>query len=60
VLIELDGDVRELFLEFQRRGVIIRPVGGPGLTNCARVSVGTRIENEKFLAALDHLIAARV
>jgi histidinol-phosphate aminotransferase len=60
VLIEFEGDVHELFVEFQRRGVIIRPVGGPGLTNCARVSVGTRIENEKFLAALDQLIAARV
>ncbi len=60
VLIEFDGDVRELFVEFQKRGVIIRPVGGPGLADCARVSVGTHGENEKFLAALDRLIAARV
>jgi histidinol-phosphate aminotransferase len=60
VLLEFDSDVRELFVEFQRRGVIIRPVGGPGLSNCARVSVGTRSENEKFLAALDQLIVARV
>ena len=60
LLIEFAGDVRELFVEFQRRGVIIRPVGGPGLANCARVSVGTRPENEKFLAALDQLIPARV
>ena len=59
VLIELDGDPRELFLEFQRRGVIIRPVGGPGLVGCARVSVGTRGENERFLAALDQLVPAR-
>jgi len=58
VLIELDGDTRELFLEFQKRGVIIRPVGGPGLAGCARVSVGTRAENEKFLAALDQLAPA--
>ena len=58
VLIELDGDPRELFLEFQRRGVIIRPVSGPGLSRCARVSVGTRGENERFLAALDQLVPA--
>lgn len=58
VLIEFDRDVRELFLDFQKLGVIIRPVGGPGLTNCARVSVGTRGENEKFLAALDSLALA--
>jgi histidinol-phosphate aminotransferase len=55
VLIEFDSDVQKLFLAFQKRGVIIRPVGGPGLVNCARVSVGTRVENEKFLQALDAL-----
>lgn len=59
VLVEFDSDVRELFLEFQQRGVIIRPVGGPGLVNCARVSVGTRVENDRFLAALDKLVPAR-
>ncbi len=59
VLIEFESDVKELFLEFQRCGVIVRPVGGPGLVNCARVSVGTRSENERFLAALDQLVPAR-
>jgi histidinol-phosphate aminotransferase len=58
VLVEFESDVFELFVEFQKRGVIIRPVGGPGLINCARVSVGTRAENEKFLAALDKLVPA--
>ncbi len=56
VLIEFDKDVQKLFLEFQKRGVIIRPVGGPGLVNCARVSVGTRKENLRFLQALDSLV----
>lgn len=56
VLIEFDRDVRELFLEFQKLGVIIRPVGGLGFTNCARVSVGTRAENLRFLDALDTLV----
>ncbi len=56
ILIEFDRDVRELFVEFQRMGVIIRPVGGPGLAGCARVSVGLREENEKFLRALDRLV----
>jgi histidinol-phosphate aminotransferase len=58
LLIELEGDTRGLFLEFQKRGVIIRPVGGPGLAGCARVSVGTRSETERFLAALDQLLPA--
>lgn len=60
VLLEFEADVRELFLDFQKRGVIIRPVGGPGLNGCARVSVGTRPENERFLAALDQLVPVRV
>jgi histidinol-phosphate aminotransferase len=55
VLIEFARDVQEMFVEFQKRGVIIRPVGGPGLVNCARVSVGTRQENLRFLQALDAL-----
>jgi histidinol-phosphate aminotransferase len=59
VLVEFESDVKELFLEFQKRGVIIRPVGGPGLVNCARVSLGTRDENQRFLAALDQLVPSR-
>lgn len=59
VLVEFSSDIGELFLEFQRRGVIIRPVGGPGLVNCGRVSVGTRTENDRFLAALGELLPAR-
>jgi histidinol-phosphate aminotransferase len=59
VLVEFESDVKELFVEFQKRGVIIRPVGGPGLVNCARVSVGTRPENERFLAALDQLVPTK-
>lgn len=60
VLVEFWANIGELFLEFQKRGVIIRPVGGPGLVNCGRVSVGTHAENVRFLAALDELAPARV
>ncbi len=59
VLVEFDRDVQALFLEFQKLGVIVRPVGGPGLVNCARVSVGTHDENERFLAALDRMRRGR-
>ncbi|HNX49690.1 MAG TPA: histidinol-phosphate transaminase [Thermoanaerobaculaceae bacterium] len=59
VLMELDDDVKRLFVEFQRHGVIIRPQGGPGLTNCARVSLGCREENVKFLRVLDQLVVQR-
>jgi histidinol-phosphate aminotransferase len=60
VLVEFGPDVQDLFVEFEKHGIIIRPVGGPGLAGCARVSVGTRAENEKFLATLDHLFDAHL
>ena len=60
ILVEFESDVKNLFVEFQKRGVIIRPVGGPGLVNCARVSVGTRSENERFLAVFDQLVPTKV
>ncbi|MGV8042447.1 MAG: histidinol-phosphate transaminase [Thermoanaerobaculaceae bacterium] len=56
ILIELDADIKKLFVEFQKHGVILRPQGGPGLASCARVSLGTREENDKFLRVLDHLV----
>jgi len=59
VLVEFESDIKELFVDFQKRGVIIRPVGGPGLVNCARVSLGTRAENERFVAALDQLVPTK-
>ena len=33
-------------------GVVVRPMGGYGLPTCLRVSVGTPVENDRFLAAL--------
>jgi histidinol-phosphate aminotransferase len=59
VLVEFDGDVPDLIAQFEKRGVIIRPVGGPGLAGCARISVGTRAENERFLVALDLLTGSK-
>jgi histidinol-phosphate aminotransferase len=42
----------EIFKRLLRRGVIVRPVGGYGLPEHLRVTIGTAAENEKFLAAL--------
>ena len=35
-----------------KRGVITRPLGGFGLTTHLRVSVGTELENQRFLETL--------
>lgn len=43
------ADVYERLLH---EGVIVRPIGGYGLPNHLRVSIGTASENERFVAAL--------
>jgi histidinol-phosphate aminotransferase len=37
-------------------GVIIRPMGGYGFPDYARVSVGLPAENERFIAAMEKLV----
>ena len=51
VLIEV-GDASSIFQSLLRQGVIVRPVANYGLPAFLRVTVGTRSENERFLAAL--------
>src|SRR5438128_8048650 len=47
------GKALEIYKRLLRRGVIVRPVGGAyQLPEHLRVTVGTVLENEKFLAAL--------
>lgn len=38
------------------RGVILRPMGGYGLPDCLRISVGNPDENARLLAALDEVL----
>ena len=51
VLIEV-GDASAIYQSLLRQGVIVRPVANYGLPGFLRVTVGTRGENERFLAAL--------
>ena len=44
---------------FLDQGVLIRDISAwPGCAGCLRVSVGTPPENDRFIAALDHVFAA--
>lgn len=45
------GDAAPAFSALQANGVITRPVGGYGLPEYLRVSIGTGEENERFLEA---------
>jgi histidinol-phosphate aminotransferase len=47
------SDAKRIFNELWQRGVLVRDVSAyPGMENCLRVSIGSREQNDCFLAAL--------
>lgn len=51
LLVDLGVDAAALERHLFERGVIVRPMGGYGLGHTVRISLGTRAENERLLAA---------
>ena len=51
------GDGGAVFERLLRRGVIVRPIGGYGMPEYLRVSVGLESENARLLAALAECLA---
>ncbi len=52
LLVDLNVDAAGLEAHLFARAVIVRPMGGYGLAHTVRISIGTRAENERLLAAL--------
>jgi len=50
------GDGQRVFAEMQKRGVIVRPVGGYQLPEWVRISIGTPAENTRCLSALKEVM----
>jgi len=50
------GDGAKVFAGLQKLGVITRPMGGYGLAEWIRISIGTLAENERCLAALKKVL----
>lgn len=51
--------VDDLFDRLLERGVLVRDFSSqPGLERCIRVTVGTRAENDAFLAALTSVLGS--
>jgi len=57
LLVDTNRDAEWLFVELQKRGVIVRPMGGYDLPRALRVSPGLRADNEAFLHHLGELLA---
>lgn len=54
------GDGSRVFGELQKRGVITRPMGGYGLPEFVRISVGTPAENARCVGALREVLGLAV
>jgi histidinol-phosphate aminotransferase len=52
VLVDLGRDAADLERHLFERGVIVRPMGGYGLAQTLRISIGSRAENQRLLDAL--------
>jgi histidinol-phosphate aminotransferase len=52
VMIDLGRDAADLERHLFERGVIVRPMGGYGLPQTLRISIGSRAENQRLLDAL--------
>ncbi len=52
VLVDVGGSGQLVYERLLRHGVIVRPVGGYGLPNALRITIGTAEQNERLIAAL--------
>ena len=52
IFIDLKRSADQVFMDMMRQGVIIRPLTSFGLPQAIRVSIGTKEQNEKFIALL--------
>jgi histidinol-phosphate aminotransferase len=55
LLVDFGARAAEIEAGLLRQGVVPRPMGGYGLPQCLRISVGDAVGNRRFLAALDAL-----
>lgn len=51
------GEGVPFFERMQREGIIVRPLGGYGLPEFVRVSIGTDAENDRFLRTVETVLA---
>ena len=56
--VDIGRDPGEVYEALLREGVIVRPVDNYGLPGYLRISIGLPEENQRFLQALDKVLAA--
>ena len=53
------GDGQRVFVELQKLGIIVRPMGGYQLPDWVRISVGTPTENRRCVEAMAQVLESR-
>jgi histidinol-phosphate aminotransferase len=56
ILVRIGPSALDVQRKLLARGVIVRPCGGYGLPEFLRISIGTKAENERLIAALEPLV----
>ncbi|MFH0940789.1 MAG: histidinol-phosphate transaminase [Candidatus Omnitrophota bacterium] len=56
IFIRMNADTQKIFQELLKKGVIIREMSGYDLPNYARVTIGTRKENQKLIKELKEIL----
>ncbi|HAJ56262.1 MAG TPA: histidinol-phosphate transaminase [Candidatus Omnitrophica bacterium] len=59
IFVRLEKDAGKVFQLLLKKGVIIREMSQYGLTNYARITVGTRQENIKLIKGLDEVLNSK-
>ena len=57
LLVEFGDAASRIEAALIARGIVLRPMGGYGLGDCLRITVGTADENARLLATLDEVLA---
>lgn len=56
ILVHIGPEAGTVFVELEKRGLIVRPMKGYGMPESLRVTVGTPAQNAKLLAALEEIL----
>lgn len=57
LLVEFGARTADIESGLLQRGVVLRPMGGYGLPDCLRITIGSEDENRRLLAVLDEVYA---
>ena len=57
IAVDLGREAASVYQGLLREGVIVRPIGGYGMPDHLRVSIGLPTENSRFLEALSKVLA---